>query len=220
MSAEDPRELARRLAEEARRRLQSNGAPAAPPPAAPPPPEKSLAERAGPARSKSALDAIAAAREAERSHTPGPSSATTPPTTHRRSTPGPTPPARTADPRTRPSAYPEARPAAAAGEGRTPESVLAAQLPGARAERPIPVSNADVFRALWLAHRARALHEGDGALLATASVLVDAIDRLPAGRLFAARVSLGGDTWAAWVDTDRGVLLGLVRPAEVYLAGL
>jgi hypothetical protein len=51
-------------------------------------------------------------------------------------------------------------------------------------------------------------------------VLVDAVDRVPQGRLYAARVTLGGDVWAAWVDADRGVLLGMARPAEVYLAGL
>jgi hypothetical protein len=98
--------------------------------------------------------------------------------------------------------------------------VIAAALPNARADRPVPVSNADVFRALWLAHRARALHEGDLALVATASVLVEAVDRVTPGRLFAARVAAGGETWAAWIDADRGVLLGLARPAEVYLAGL
>jgi hypothetical protein len=183
--AEDPRELARRLAEEAKKRLNTNGAepPAAPPP--PPPPERSLEERAGPSRARSALEALEAAREAERkrSATPPPS-AMTPPTTERRvATPGYAP---------------------------TPRA--------ARAEHIAPVRNADVFRALWRAHRARAIHDGDGALVATASVLLDAIDRVSAGRLHEARVAFGNDTWAAWIDGERGVLLGMARPANVYLS--
>jgi len=206
--AEDPRELARRLAEEAKKRLRTNGAEPPAAPAPPPPPERSLEERAGPGRTKSALEALESAREAERKRATPPPSAMTPPTTQRRpGTPAPSPTPRAADPAARASAY-----------AQSPERIVLEQLPGARADRISPVTKPDVFRALWRAHRARALHEGDGQLVATASVLLDAIDRLPTGRLHEARVTLGTEVWAAWIDADRSVLLGMARPADVYLS--
>ena len=84
----------------------------------------------------------------------------------------------------------------------------------------IPVSNSVVFRALWLAHRARAWATQDLALLATAAVLLDAVERVPEGYLTAAHVTIGGRDVAVWVDTARGVVLGIAEPPEVYLAGL
>src|SRR5262245_7163811 len=153
--ADDPRELARRLAEEAKKRLRTNGAepPAAP---APPPPERSLEERAGTSRAKSALEALESAREEERKRgaTPPPSPMTPPTTNRRLNTPVAAPTPRSGE-SARPSAYAQA-----------PERILLEQLPGARADRMGPVAKPDVFRALWRAHRARALHEGDGQLVA------------------------------------------------------
>ncbi len=207
--AEDPRELARRLAEEAKKRLRTNGAEPPAAPAPPPPPERSLEERAGTGRTKSALEALESAREAERKRAATPVSPMTPPTTSQRvGTPVSAQRLRAAETAARPSAY-----------AQSPERILAEQLPGARAGSIGPIANVDVFRALWRAHRARALHEGDGQLVATASVLLDAIDRVPSGRLQEARVTLGTEMWAAWIDAERGVLLGMARPADVYLSG-
>lgn len=90
----------------------------------------------------------------------------------------------------------------------------------AEVEPALPVSNPEVFRALWRAHGARALHEGDIHLVATASVLLDAVGRVPPGWLAAARMRINGSYWAVFVDLERGVLLGVARPAEVYLAGM
>ena len=88
----------------------------------------------------------------------------------------------------------------------------------------VPVASAEVFRALWRVHRARAQHEGDVMLVATAGVLLDAIDRVPAGWLVACRVSIlsrlhPAEPWAVWVDLERKVVLGVARPADIYLAG-
>ena len=208
MTADDPRELARRLAEEAKKRLRTNGAETPAAPMSPSPPERSLEERAGPGRAKSALEALESAREAERKRVATPVSPMTPPTTNRRIVaPVGSPTPRTTESAPRPSAYMQ-----------SPERIVVEQLPGARADRIAAVAKPDVFRALWRAHRARALHEGDGQLVATASVLLDAVDRVPAGRLHEARVTLGTEVWAAWVDADRGVLLGMARPADVYLS--
>jgi pyruvate dehydrogenase E2 component (dihydrolipoamide acetyltransferase) len=87
-------------------------------------------------------------------------------------------------------------------------------------EREIVVQNAIVFRALWTAHRARAQATRDLHLLATASVLLDAVDRLPQGCLVAAQLSLGDRSVAVWADLARGVILGFAEPPEIYLAGL
>src|SRR5690606_25349713 len=100
-------------------------------------------------------------------------------------------------------------------------SLVATLLPGAKLEgAPIPVVQADVFRALWQAHRVRALHEKDWALVSTASVLVDAVDRVTPGHLFAVRVQLDGQPRAVWLDLERKALLGIVGTPEIYLAGL
>jgi hypothetical protein len=221
--SEDPRELARRLAEEAKRRLHETPAPVphrneppAPPPVPEPPapPPRSLHERSAPSGGKmSAAEALAAAREAERRQREAP-----PP-------PAPEPEVRPAAARTMPP--PDVTPAPAAPRSAPPSvppsnlaAVVLELLPGASVEPPIPVTNVDVFRALWRAHRARALHENDLALVATASVLLDASERLAPGWLAAARVSFGGHAWAVWVDLERKALLGVAKPPEVYLAGL
>jgi hypothetical protein len=99
------------------------------------------------------------------------------------------------------------------------EAVITEVFSSAWVDKPTVVQSPDVFRALWRAHRTRAVHDGDLALVVTASVLLDAIARVPAGHLVAAKVTIGGEAYAAWVDVGRGALLGLARPAEVYLAG-
>ena len=98
--------------------------------------------------------------------------------------------------------------------------LIAKLLPKAEVATPVFVENAAVFQALWKAHRARAIHDNDLNRVATASVLLDAIDRLPAGHLVAARLTIEGSDWAAWVDLGRGIILGAAQPADVFLAGL
>jgi transcription elongation GreA/GreB family factor len=93
-------------------------------------------------------------------------------------------------------------------------------LPGAAVEAPTPVARTDVFQAVWRAHRTRAQHEQDWRTFAAASVLIDAAVRVPAGSLVAAKVTLGGTVHAVFADIDRKVILAIVQPAEVYLAGL
>lgn len=216
MSTEDPRELARRLAEEAKRRIGG----ATPPPASPSAryePEDDdgawdpvadevepeivigqtapAAERAGvAARPMSALEALNAARERERKAgvTPAP-----------------------AAPRSAPAPAPAPAPRAT---GRSAVPAVSEALPGAEVETSAPVENVEVFRAVWRAHRSRAAHQRDLALVATASVLLDAIERVPRGALLACAVRFGAERVAAWVDADRGVLLAVASPPEVYLS--
>ena len=92
--------------------------------------------------------------------------------------------------------------------------------PAGEVRKAIPVVNADVFKALWSAHRVRALHEEDFALVSAACVLLDAVDRLPPGGLCAVRARVGDRDQAIWVDTCRGSLLAITSPPEIYLAGL
>jgi hypothetical protein len=99
-------------------------------------------------------------------------------------------------------------------------AVLANRLPGVTVRTTRPVANRDVYKALWTAHRARAVAEGDLVLAVTADVLMDAAGRVPEGALHTARIERGGEAWAAWVDTAAGVVLGLASPPDVYMAGL
>lgn len=188
---------------------------------------RSLAERAAgtqPRQGMSAMEALAAARLAE-AQAKKPQAAA--PAPRPAAQPAPRPVAPAAQPAAaRPAApvpgtvtvaQPAPRPRAVADPADA-ASVFAELLPGASVEPPIQVSQLDVFRALWRAHRARAQHDQVIELVATASVLLDAAER--GAHLAAARVTMGGATWAAWIDLDRRVLLGVAKPAEVYLAGL
>jgi hypothetical protein len=236
MTQEDPRELARRLAEEAKRRMASSPPPApAPQPdpvdedaddgwagaqddgdgpdirmAAPPP----VGERAGGgARQLTAMEALAAAREAEKNRPREPEPVD--------------PPAGEPDPDRSSASRPADRPrpvqqARSSRPGSAPlgkvANVVGEVFAEAVVEPPSPVENADVFRGTWKAHRARAVHDGDIQVAAAASVLIDAVDRVPAGWLVACRVSIAGKRWAVWVDLDRGTLLAAVHPADLYLS--
>lgn len=187
-------------------------------------PSRSLAERAAASAPKksgmSAMEALAAARLAEAAE------AAPRPAPKPRPTPPPAPVAAQAPAPAAPAAAPPAPEPAGATAARhvrptppaEPASVFAELLPGASVEAPILVTQREVFRALWRAHRARAAHEHDLVLVATASVVLDAAER--GASLAAARVTVAGVAWAAWVDLDRRVLLGVARPPEVYLAGL
>ncbi|HHO49692.1 MAG TPA: hypothetical protein ENK18_02200 [Deltaproteobacteria bacterium] len=92
-------------------------------------------------------------------------------------------------------------------------------VPGAAVIQQATVANADVFRALWRAHLARGQAEQDVRIIATAASLLEALDRLGPSQIVAARISLAGQEWGAWIDLERSLLLGAAQPAEVYLAG-
>lgn len=218
--AEDPRELARRLAEEAKARasVRTSVAPVAPPqPAAPE--KRSLADRA--AKPLSPQEALRLAIEEEARQAAAPKVVVT------RSSikPGASPPA-AAQPA--PAAAPRpaaAQPAAAPRPAepvtvRDPSALLGERLAGAHVLRVLPVNNRVVFQALWQAHRARAAVEGDIALLVAADALVDAAHRVPEGALFAAELSWRGEAWAVWLDAARGAPLAAARHPELLLAGL
>ena len=93
-------------------------------------------------------------------------------------------------------------------------------LPGAAVEEPIAVERPDVFKAVWRAHRTRAQHERDWATTAMASTVIDAADRVALGKLVGARVTLDGQRYAVFADLERKVLLAVLAPADVFLAGL
>lgn len=243
--AEDPRALAERLAREAKARLaaskaaetkaraQEDLAPvelaAAPSPAEPAPvaspdpapaespapaeaaapsPDESLAARASKVkRPMSAAEALAKALQGSQAPAP---KAKRPRKSKPRSKPAP----QASDP------VVEARAAAGAAEIAKAAALTARLLPGAQLKGPpVPVTQPEVFRAVWRAHRARALHEQDLDMVVTASVLLDAVDRLPAGTLFAVDVAFQGERHAIWLDTARKTILGVARPPDVYLTG-
>lgn len=125
--------------------------------------------------------------------------------------------AATAAARPKPRKAPPAEPVAPA---HTVADVLGRFVSGAVVKREVPITNSVVFRALWTAHRARAGASSDLGLLVTASVLLDAVERLPKGCLVAAHATLADRDVAVWIDVARGVVLGVAEPGEVYLAGL
>lgn len=187
--AEDPRELARRLAEQAKQRIEQG----------PPAP-------AAPMRPMSAKEALAKAR-AERSAAPQ------------------TQPQMPMPAEDEPWAAPDIEGGvdleptmpipggAAVSVGR----LITELMPHATVVEQTPIENIQVFRALWRAHLARAREDRNMPLASLASVLLDAIDRLDPGQLVAVRVAIDAVQWAAWVDVSREVLLGVAQPVDVYL---
>ena len=106
------------------------------------------------------------------------------------------------------------------GLPREPGQIILDLIPGAHIQRTLTVSNPDVFSALWRAHQVRAAHEGSLAVVGVASALLHAVQELPSGKLTAVHLEHEGKSYAAWVNTVTGTLLGIVEPAELYLAGL
>jgi hypothetical protein len=116
-------------------------------------------------------------------------------------------------------APPTSRPAEASSSCE-PGKIVLDLVPNAHIHRTLTVSNPDVFTALWRAHRVRAAHEGNLAVVGVACALLHAVQQLPNGKLTAVHLELEGASFAAWVDTVSGTLLGVVEPADLYLAGL
>ncbi len=187
---EDPRELARRLAEEAKRKASQGGTG----PAADVPPPGKL----------SAKEALELERQRRREREAAPPSAPAPPP--------------------RPAAAPTdatlSNETTSPGGAGSVVGVIQAALPGASVVFRAPVTQVEVARALWQSHLARARQEGDPQLVTTATVLLDALGRVPRGQLVAVRATVGGQDWAFWVDDSRQTLVATAFPAEVYLAGL
>jgi len=245
--AESPRDLARRLAAEAKQRTPTappsshqateGAASAAPPSQTPtvrkevaptPPPKRALADRAGGSRPRTAKEILEAALRAEtpapsppRAPTPAPEPTPAPPTATApvAAPPVAPPPAQPAAPSPPPS-QPTPAPEAPRAHTAPPAALILDLLPGAEVEEPMPVQRADVFKAVWRAHRTRAQHERDWATTAMASVLIDAADRVPPGSLVGARVTLHGTRCAVFADLERRALLAVLEPADVFLAGL
>lgn len=216
--SEDPRELARRLAEQAKRRHQS-------PPAAEDPRElaRRLAEQAkqrhapeapspapgapDPGRPLTAKEALAKARAARPSA----------PQAAQGQFPMPSDDGPEAA-RANPSEVDLEPTMPIPGGAAIAVSRLLTQLvPEATVVEQSSVDNLVVFRALWRAHLARARQDRNLQLAALANVLLEAVERLEPGRLIAARVAIDHVQWAAWIDLRRNVLLGVAQPVDVYL---
>lgn len=239
----DPRELARKLAEQAKARAlaqqlvekakAASAAPAAPAPA----PKKSLADRAKrPISAKEAMQkaiedekraaAEAAAKkalaraEAEREKAARASRAAEEATAKAKQEAEAQLAAEQARIKEAAAKLDAAKPPAAPTRLQDPAVVLANRLPGVTVRMAKPVANRDVFHALWTAHRARAVAESNLQLIVSADVLLDAARRVPEGALCSARIDYNGAQYAAWVDTASGSVLGTAAPADVFLAGL
>jgi len=192
-----------------------DGAPVPPPAPLPGLAARKLPPPPGKKAKVTAAEALASALQAEQAP------AATPQPRPRKAAPS-LPPRSAAPPAPAPEAQAAPAPARPPARKRAgdPTSIVRDALPGAEVIRQVPVTKAEVFRALWSAHRARAQHEGDATLAVTATLLLDTVDRAPLGTLLAVRVRHGDAEWAGWIDLTRGVLVGVARPADIYLAGL
>jgi hypothetical protein len=220
--AEDPIALAKRLVEEAKKKAAS-----APPPAEDP---VALAKRlAEEAKKKAAAAApakptVAPPKPAAPVAAPGPARPARPKTAaeilaEAREAESRESTARE-DAARKASKAAEVAPKAAAPAPRVdPHAVLASLLRGATIERAFAVQQAVVFKAVWQAHLARAQATEDIALATTASALIGAIDRIGASQLITAEVRWGGQHHVVWLDQTQGTLVATAFPAHVYLAG-
>ncbi len=77
----------------------------------------------------------------------------------------------------------------------------------------------EILAVLWQAHVKRARIEHDLPTLALALALATRFDTR-AQAMIAARVLWGGEEWAVWLDTERKEVLAALTPADRYLTGL
>lgn len=206
----DPAALAKKLAEEAKARnlakkLAEQAKAAAPAPA---PKKSSLADRAP--KPMSAYEAMRLAIEQEKAEEAAKAAAPKP-------APKPAAPKAAAKPAPKPVA-----PAAVPAQAALPDAgeLLAQRLPSYTVQSVTAVSSLAAFKAVWTAHRVRAAAEQNAALVVTADVLIDAAGRLPAGSLFAAKITGADESLAVFIDTANGALIGAAAPADLYLAGI
>ncbi len=229
---EDPRELARRLAEEAKakqlaRQLVEQAKARATPPAEAKPPvieqaKRSLAERTS--KPVSVEDALRRAIADERNAPPKVEAIK--------------PAARAAQPS---ASQPHPATAVTAGvvapvaaQGVVPSpatpvkpvhlhdasEVITTRLPGAQVVRTVVVGHRVIFDALWQSHRARALAERNMTALVTADALLYASARVAPGALVAAHIIVDDVAWAVWLDASAPALLAIAPHPELLLAGL
>ncbi|MCB9664283.1 MAG: hypothetical protein H6732_09230 [Alphaproteobacteria bacterium] len=193
MVDEDPRARARRLAAEAKARVEAQAAAKAT--------KRSLLDRAP--KPVSAQDALRKALEEEKEAEQAKAKAAVAAKSAKARAPRP--------PAPKPAPPPTLK---------DPTALLGQRLPDAQVVSVVAVTRRDAFQAVWTAHRVRAATSDDLPLLISADVLTDASKRLPAGALQAARVRKGDAELAVFVDVQAGVLLGALAPADLYLAGV
>jgi hypothetical protein len=88
--------------------------------------------------------------------------------------------------------------------------------PHARIRRTDLILNRRMFRMGWEQQRDLARASRDVALTATAAVLVDAVDRLPAQSLVCCVANIEGQAWEIFVDTDETTLLAAWQRPRLF----
>lgn len=227
----DPRELAKMIAKAAAAKAGAPPKPAAKPAPAPAPaPRAAAAAPAAPAgprsllaapppkRALSAAEAMEAARAAESAKPaePAPRPAAAKPAA---AAAPPTAPA-TAPP-TAPSPSASAAPAASAPVRNAVDAVqalLKVTLPNAAIYVPAAVVTDDrvALMAVWKAHRARMIADGDIERAAIVAAVVRAFSARPLGAIAAAHLVLDGGEYIGWMDLDAGAPIGLLPNPHVW----
>ena len=184
---EDPRELARRLAEQAKQRTA--------PPAIP--------EVTRPLSAQEALAKARADRAAQQAATPQPM----PPEPEGRGWEGATVDSE------------PTMPIPGGGAAIAVSRLVQSLMPGATVVDQAEVGNPEVFRALWRAHLARAQQDRNLELVALANTLLNALNRLSSDEFRTVKIQLDHNHWAGWVDLRHDVLLGVAQPVAVYMPG-
>ncbi len=83
----------------------------------------------------------------------------------------------------------------------------------------IAVEQRDVLRALWKAHRTRFAAEGRLDHAVGAASVLEALDRIPEGRLAVAHVFTRSSDFLLWLDTGERRLIAAFTDARAFLAG-
>lgn len=90
---------------------------------------------------------------------------------------------------------------------------------------PVYVANAvladprEILQALWKAHRAKFLAEGELERAVGAAAVLSALDNVPQDRLVAAHVVTDASDYLVWLDLERGGLVAAFSNARAYFAG-
>ena len=100
------------------------------------------------------------------------------------------------------------------------ERILRRVLGSVKVEAVHAVENSVTIETLWSAHKARALAVGDVNLAVVADLINQHNLSERSSALYGARIQFSENSYAAFIDIDSDVLLGLLQPADAYLAGL
>ncbi|MEC8425343.1 MAG: hypothetical protein VX000_16275 [Myxococcota bacterium] len=95
---------------------------------------------------------------------------------------------------------------------------LLPEVPSVKVVNAIIVQQRDVLRALWTAHRARFITDGQLERAVGAAVVLQALDAVGVGGLVAAHVETPASDYLVWIDVERNQVLAAFPDARAYFS--